>query len=128
MIFLAIDPGREKFGYAVFKDGKVEEKGVLPLRELGFLIQKCCEAEKVVIGKGTGWKVFYKFLKERGIEEKRIVLVGEKGSTEEAKRRYFKEVRRPGLIWFLRKLLNLPDRPLDDISAQIIGEKFLKNC
>jgi hypothetical protein len=31
------------------------------------------------------------------------------------------------LIWLVRKWLNLPDCPVDDLSAQIISERFLKN-
>ncbi len=126
MHLIALDPGREKFGYAIFKDGKLEERGILTLSQFSSLSDKWGEAEKVVLGKGTGWKLLYQLLKEQGIEEK-VVLKGEEGSTEEAKRRFFQERQGKGIIWLLRKWLNLPDRPVDDISAQIIGENFLKN-
>jgi RNase H-fold protein (predicted Holliday junction resolvase) len=58
--------------------------------------------------------------------KEKVVLIEERGTTEEAKRRYFEERKGKGLIWLVRKWLNLPDRPLDDLSAQIIGERFLK--
>ncbi|MBC7327519.1 hypothetical protein H5T87_05330 [bacterium] len=125
-MFIAVDPGKEKFGYAVFKEAKLEERGVLALSNIDDLEKVFKEAEKIVLGKGTGWKIFYKMAKEKGFEGK-IVLVDEKNSTEEARKRFFLETRGSGLFWFLRKWLNLPGQPVDDIAAQIIGERFLKN-
>jgi len=125
LLIIAIDPGREKLGYALFRDGKVEEKGILPLSSLGDLRGKCREAEKIVLGKGTGWKSIYKELQEGGFEDK-IILMEEERTTEAARKRYFREVQGKGILWFIRRLLNFPGRPIDDISAQIIGEKFLE--
>jgi len=125
LLIIAIDPGREKFGYALFRDGKVEERGILPLSNLRDLREKYREAEKIVLGKGTGWKSIYKVLQEEGFEDK-MVLIEEERTTETARKRYFQEVHGRGILWFIRRLLNLPGQPIDDISAQIIGEKFFE--
>jgi RNase H-fold protein (predicted Holliday junction resolvase) len=126
MKIIALDPGKEKIGYAIFNGDKVVEKGILLIDKLADFLIKFMEMERIVLGRGTGWKAIYKFLEEKGLKEK-VVLIEERGTTEEAKRRYFEERKGKGLIWLVRKWLNLPDRPLDDLSAQIIGERFLKN-
>jgi RNase H-fold protein (predicted Holliday junction resolvase) len=126
MKIIALDPGKEKIGYAIFNGGEVVEKGILPIDKLEDFMIKFKEMERIVLGRGTGWKAIYKFLEEKGLKEK-VVLIDERGTTEEAKRRYFEKGKGKGLIWLIRKWLNLPDRPLDDLSAQIIGERFLKN-
>jgi RNase H-fold protein (predicted Holliday junction resolvase) len=125
MRIIALDPGKEKIGYAIFNGGEVVEKGIFLLDRLADFMIKVKEMERIVLGRGTGWKTIYKFLEEKGLKEK-VVLIEERGTTEEAKRRYFEERKGKGLIWLVRKWLNLPDRPLDDLSAQIIGERFLK--
>jgi RNase H-fold protein (predicted Holliday junction resolvase) len=125
MKIIALDPGKEKIGYAIFNGGEVVEKGIFLLDRLVDFMIKFKEMERIVLGRGTGWKAIYKFLEEKGLKEK-VVLIEERGTTEEAKRRYFEERKGKGLIWLVRKWLNLPDRPLDDLSAQIIGERFLK--
>lgn len=126
LLILALDPGREKLGYAIFRNGKVERKGILSISQFDSLKEECQKAGKIILGKGTGWKFLYQILKEQGLEGK-IVLIEERGSTEEAKRRFFRDTPGKGIVWFIRKWLNLPERPVDDISAQIIGENFLKN-
>jgi RNase H-fold protein (predicted Holliday junction resolvase) len=126
MKIIALDPGKEKIGYAIFNGDKVVEKGILHIDKLEDFMVKFKEMERIVLGRGTGWKAIYKFLEEKGLKEK-VVLIEERGTTEEARRRYFEERKGKGLIWLIRKWLNLPDRPLDDLSAQIIGERFLKN-
>ena len=126
MKIIALDPGKEKIGYAIFNGGEVVEKGILHIDKLEDFMVKFKEMERIVLGRGTGWKAIYKLLEEKGLKEK-VVLMEERGTTEEAKRRYFKEGKGKGLIWLIRKWLNLPDRPVDDLSAQIIGERFLKN-
>ncbi|MBC7328750.1 hypothetical protein H5T88_00150 [bacterium] len=125
MKIIALDPGKEKIGYAIFNGDKVVEKGIFPIDKLADFMIKFKTMERVVLGKGTGWKAIYKFMEEKGLKEK-VVLIEERGTTEEAKRRYFEEEKRKGLIWLVRKWLNLPARPVDDLSAQIIGERFLK--
>jgi RNase H-fold protein (predicted Holliday junction resolvase) len=125
MKIIALDPGKGKIGYAIFNGDKVVEKGIFLLDRLADFMIKFKEMERIVLGRGTGWKAIYKFLEEKGLKEK-VVLIEERGTTEEAKRRYFEEEKKKGLIWLVRKWLNLPDRPLDDLSAQIIGERFLK--
>ena len=126
MKIIALDPGKEKIGYAIFNGGEVVEKGILHIDKLADFMIKFKEMERIVLGRGTGWKAIYKLLEEKGLKEK-VVLIEERGTTEEARRRYFEEGKGKGLIWLIRKWLNLPDRPVDDLSAQIIGERFLKN-
>ena len=126
MKIIALDPGKEKIGYAIFNGGEVVEKGILHIDKLEDFMVKFKGMERIVLGRGTGWKAIYKLLEGKGLKEK-VVLIEERGTTEEAKRRYFKEGKVKGLIWLIRKWLNLPDRPVDDLSAQIIGERFLKN-
>ena len=127
MKIVAIDPGKEKFGYAIFNGVETVEKGIFPLDKLADFMIKFKEMERIVLGRGTGWRAIYKLLEEKGLKDK-VVLIEERGTTEEAKRRYFAERKGKGLFWLIRKWLNLPDRPVDDLSAQIIGERFLKNC
>jgi len=125
MQIIALDPGREKVGYAIFRGEKVIEKGIFPIEKLEDLMIKFEEMEKIVLGRGTGWKAIYEFLEGKGLKGK-VVIIEEGRTTEEARRRYFEE-KGKGLIWLFRKWLNLPDRPVDDLSAQIIGERFLRS-
>ena len=95
MKIIALDPGKEKIGYAIFNGGEVVEKGILHIDKLEDFMIKFKEVERIVLGRGTGWKAIYKLLEEKGLKEK-VVLIEERGTTEEAKRRYFGEGKGKG--------------------------------
>lgn len=128
---LAIDPGREKFGYAVLQqDGSVLQKGIERTGELLALVFRILaefEVKMVILGDRTGSKDFGRRLlagmRERPIT---IVQVNEDNSSREGRLRYLQDHRR-GWRRFVPLGLQTPSEAYDDYVAVILGERYLRN-
>ncbi len=122
---MALDPGREKCGWAVLdSEANVLKKGIIEARDAKKIVAELSlkfKLNTIVLGKGTGFK---KILGE--LSDFRIELVEEKNSTLEAKKRYFKENSPKGLLKFIPTSLLVPSRPVDDYAAAVLGERYLK--
>ena len=128
---LAVDPGREKTGIAILSKGSqllmmdivptdsIEAKLVAVLRQYPTISHMIC-------GNGTNHKVVGSIVKAVAVAQtKSFALVNEKYTTEEARRRYF-EVHPPtGWRKLMPKGMLYPPVPVDDITAWIIGERWL---
>ena len=113
----ALDPGRDKCGFAVlFEDGKVQMQKVINTNRL--------EAE-VKAAQGTTSQQ----AKERimqAMPELEIIVIDEYKTTEMAKGEYWKA--NPPLGWrrLLPVTMQVPPVPVDDYVAVILGRRYLE--
>ena len=126
---LAIDPGRDKCGLALLRgDGEVLKQSVVRTAEVGdtvaVLVQRHPGAV-VIVGDRTGGRDISATLDKR--LQQKTVLVDEHRSTEEGRRRYFRENPPRGWRRLLPLGLQTPPRPYDDYVAVIIAERYLES-
>jgi len=126
--YIFIDPGQEKFGFAVY-----DEKKNLLVHGIGLLVEfeekianiikkEICEF-KFILGDGTAHKKFLKKLKFY-YPSADVDLLDEKNSTLEARKLYFEMNPPQGIRRFLPSGLLIPDVEYDDYTAMILAERF----
>ncbi len=124
-MILAIDPGKDKCGLALFnKEGKVVEQKIVKRQELHRAIAHYHEAPKLVIGDSANGRAIAEELK--GLHPNQaIVLSPEKNSTWEARKLYWRAHPPKGWRRFVpTSFLSLPTA-IDDYAAVIIGQRYL---
>jgi RNase H-fold protein (predicted Holliday junction resolvase) len=126
---LAIDPGRDKCGLALLRgDGEVLKQSVVRTAEVGdtvaVLVQRHPGAV-VIVGDRTGGRDISATLDQR--LQQKTVLVDEHRSTEEGRRRYFRENPPRGWRRLLPLGLQTPPKPYDDYVAVILAERYLES-
>lgn len=125
-MFLGLDPGKSKCGLAVMGiDRKLWLQEIIPTPETPRRVQEICAQypiSLVVLGNGTGSKVW----QEELLKQTRVVIVDEKFTTLEARQRYWELYPPKGIVKLLPPKLRLPPRPLDDIVAIVLIERYLK--
>jgi RNase H-fold protein (predicted Holliday junction resolvase) len=126
---LGFDPGRDKCGVAVIGlDRQLHYHEVVPaaeaLAKLGKLLQKF-PISLLVMGDQTTSKQWKKQLQEELPEQINIVLVDERNSTLEARDRYWEMYPPKGLTKLLPPGMRQPPRPIDDIVAILLIERYL---
>lgn len=128
-MILGFDPGKDKCGVAVMSpEGKIETHQVIPSREVIDYLQSLCRQYKInllVMGNQTTCKTWQKQLKEEFSSEIPIQLANEYNSTNEARERYWKMYPPRGLMRLVPLGMRLPPRPVDDIVAIILIERYL---
>ena len=129
MVILAIDPGKQKFGYALLTaEKKVIRQGIGKVNDFLRLAEELVATfniETVVIGDRTGSNEFCAKLKAIPTAQKfKIELIGEDGSSCEGRRRFL-EANRKGWRRLLPIGLQSPWLPYDDYVAAILGERYL---
>jgi RNase H-fold protein (predicted Holliday junction resolvase) len=129
---LSLDPGRDKVGAAVLSQNAEEKEKTIIKREeivkhLTEVFDKY-DINIIVFGSGTGSEELIEEIKENiDIEGKKIKMIDEQYTTEEAQARYLAEKPMSRYEKFLRKFINWKvNKPLDDYAALIIAEKYLK--
>ena len=131
---LAVDPGREKCGVALVdrQHGALRQAVVESARLLKFAeaVSREFDCRTIVLGDGTATaqtkKELSLLLTENIVDQ--IVVVGERNSTQEARRRYW--LAYPPIGWrkFIPAGLLSPPCAIDDFAAIILGERyFAKN-
>lgn len=126
--FIAIDPGREKTGIAIFFDGKVIKHEIINSDDLIEVIQKVIAEYAItliVIGNGTSSKAKCKILK-KSFPQMIVVVVNEYRTTDEARKLYFKMNPPKGLKRLIPLGMQVPPVPVDDYAAIVIGKKYLQ--
>lgn len=124
---LAIDPGKNKWGCAVLDNtGGVIERGIFSTNSLYPSIERLVKKHSItclVLGNGTHSKEFERVLIEIGCE---IIFVEEYGSTQEARNLFDHYYPPSGWRRWLPKGFRIPDRDYDDLSAIVIGRRYLE--
>lgn len=126
--FIAIDPGREKTGIAIFFDEKVIQHKIINSYDIIEVIAKLIDKYQItliVMGNGTSSKTKYEILKQN-FPLLMIVTINEYRTTDEARRLYFKMNPPKGLKRLIPLGMQVPPVPVDDYAAIVIGKKYLQ--
>lgn len=129
-MILGFDPGRDKCGIAVMENNKnvvyhqviVSEDAIATMNHL---LQQY-PIDRLVMGNQTTAKQWKKQLESGLKTEIPIILVDERNSTVEARDRYWVMYPPKGLKRLIPEGMRLPPRPLDDIVAILLIERYLK--
>lgn len=129
-MILAVDPGREKTGVAVIHTDKtLIHCEIVATESIKEHIESILDTEgitTIVCGDGTNHQRVFNILDTLAkAAHVRAVLVNEKHTTEEARRRYFEVYKPTGWRRLVPKGMLYPPRPIDDMTAWIIGERYL---
>ena len=124
---LGFDPGKDKCGIALMtKNGQLLEHQVVMTEKvtttLLVLVEKF-QPEVLVMGNQTtakSWKT-----RLESCLTLPIVMVDERGSTLEARERYWVMYPPRGLTRLIPEGMRLPPRPVDDIVAILLIERYL---
>jgi len=129
MNILAIDPGRDKCGFAAMQgDGGVLEQKVIRTAELAAVVQAAVCAYRptaLIIGNGTTSKAAQNIIKQT-VPDLQLIAVDEYRTTDDAKKRYW--MVHPPLGWrhFLPVTMQVPPVPVDDFVAVILAERYIR--
>ncbi len=119
---LVIDPGRDKYGWAVFVDGAPAQKGVQQTDDAPLHLREIARGvDRALVGKGTHREPFLRHLQDLDVPAE---VVDETGTTQAGIALYFLHEAPRGPLWWFRRLLNMPRRPIDDWAAVAIGQRF----
>ena len=140
-IFCGIDPGREKFGFALASESSLLFAAIIPFEQfdaaLSYLSSGgaenlagwrtegtvCLEAAaRVFLGNGTSHENYERRLQEAGVNYE---LVDERMTTLDARELYWKLHPPRGLARLVPKSLRVPPRQIDDLAAWAIIERAL---
>lgn len=128
MIILGFDPGKDKCGLAVVgENDRVYAHEVVPSDEAIRVLRSLCEKYSVallVMGDQTTSKA-WKAQLEKTIPLS-IILVDERNSSLEARDRYWEMYPPQGLQKLVPQGMRLPPRPIDDIVAILLVERYLQ--
>ncbi len=126
---LAVDPGRDKCGLALLRgDGEVLKQSVVRTPDVGDTVVVLVQRHPgviVIVGDRTGGRDISAALDQR--LQQKTLLVDEHHSTEEGRRRYFRENPPRGWRRLLPLGLQTPPKPYDDYVAVILAERYLES-
>ncbi|MBD1912679.1 MULTISPECIES: pre-16S rRNA-processing nuclease YqgF [unclassified Leptolyngbya] len=126
---LGFDPGRDKCGVAVRSAaGLIVEHQVIPAGEAIAILQTLCQRypiAQIVLGNQTTAKQWQREV-QRALPDIAIALVDERYSTLEARDRYWQMYPPQGLQKLMPQSLRQISRPIDDIVAILLIERYLQ--
>jgi RNase H-fold protein (predicted Holliday junction resolvase) len=129
-MFLGFDPGRDKCGLAVLGvDRQLHYHQVVPSEDAIATIESLqtqFPIATLVMGDQTTSKKWKQKLSTSLSQEVKIVLVDERYSSLEARDRYWQMYPPKGLERLIPQGLRQPPRPVDDIVAILLIERYLK--
>jgi RNase H-fold protein (predicted Holliday junction resolvase) len=128
-MILGFDPGRDKCGLALVSyDKKILYNKVIPSEDsiniINDLVSKY-KPFKLIMGNQTTSKEWKRRLINNLNLSIDIILVDEKNSTVEARQKYWEIYPPQGLTKLIPKGLRIPPRPVDDIVALILIDRYL---
>jgi RNase H-fold protein (predicted Holliday junction resolvase) len=128
-MLLGFDPGRDKCGVAVMGlDRQVQFNQVVPADGVETTIQKLCRDFPIsvcVMGNQTTSKEWSGKLTTYLSDAVRLFKVDERNSSLEARDRYWELYPPQGLQRLIPQGMRVPPRPVDDIVALILIERYL---
>lgn len=126
---LGFDPGRDKCGLAVMEQSlQLHYHQIVPAQKAIATIQSLIQKFPIsllVMGDRTTAKQWRSQLEELSTNLP-IVMVDEHNSTLEARDRYWQMFPPKGLTKLVPQGLREPPRPIDDIVAILLIERYLK--
>ena len=129
-MILGFDPGRDKCGLAVVgEDNSLHYHQVVPAEAAIATILALCEEfpiDTLVMGDQTTSKSWKKKLQQEFPTSVPIVLVDERYSTLEARDRYWQMYPPQGLGRLIPQGMRSLPRPIDDIVAILLIERYMK--
>ncbi|MDY6939557.1 MAG: pre-16S rRNA-processing nuclease YqgF [Cyanobacteriota bacterium] len=127
--YLGFDPGRDKCGIAVRSDtGELLYHEVIASSDAIAIVRSLCQKYQisiVVMGNQTTAKTWRKQFAADLPETIEIVMVDERYSTLEARDRYWEMFPPKGLTRLVPQGMRSPPRPIDDIVAILLIERYL---
>ncbi|MBP0016345.1 MAG: pre-16S rRNA-processing nuclease YqgF [Cyanobacteria bacterium SBLK] len=128
-MILGFDPGRDKCGIAVMDDtGQIYEHRVVDSREAIAAVRALSQQyslQQIAIGNLTTAKEWHEKLKAELGEDFPLIAIDERNSSLEARDRYWQMYPPKGLTRLLPRGMRLPPRPVDDIAAILLVERYL---
>jgi RNase H-fold protein (predicted Holliday junction resolvase) len=129
MFFLGFDPGRDKCGVAVMEDNcQIHFHQVVTSETVLAEIPKLCQQfpiQQVVMGNQTTSKQWKERLEGILPAQIPVTMVDERNSSVEARDRYWQMYPPLGLTRLIPRGLRVPPRPIDDIVAILLIERYL---
>ncbi|HEY9612716.1 pre-16S rRNA-processing nuclease YqgF [Allocoleopsis sp.] len=129
-MILGFDPGRDKCGLAVMGESRqlLYHQVVLSSEAIATIQQLCQQfpIEIIVMGDQTTAKSWRQKLERDLSLSLPIVLVDERYSTLEARDRYWQMYPPQGFQRLIPQGLREPPRPIDDIVAILLIERYMK--
>lgn len=126
-VFMAIDPGRDKCGFAVMTEQKVLLAhcvcSTAQAATVACQLQDSHQAEFLVVGSGTNSKAVRQAIQAQ--LSLPIYVVNEYKTTELARQKYWQANPPSGLRRLVPRGMLIPPVPIDDFAAVAIGEKYL---
>lgn len=127
-MIVGFDPGKEKCGVAVMGvNGQLHYHEVVLATEAIASLQSLCQKypiELMVMGDQTTSKRWKQQLRE-SFPSLSIVQVDERYSSLEARERYWQMYPPQGLTRLIPQGMRTPPRPVDDIVAIVLIERYL---
>ena len=127
-MLLGFDPGKQKCGVAVMGlDRKLHFQAVIPSTEAIAEVGKLLDSYPIslmVMGDQTASKQWKAKLQDSFLDL-RIITVDERFSSEEARQRFWQIYPAKGLMKLVPLGMRSPSRPVDDIVAVILIERYL---
>lgn len=131
MMILGFDPGRDKCGMAVMgKDLQLHYHEIVASLEAIATIEslsKQFSIDLLVMGNQTTAKSWQEKIAAKLPKSIPIIMVDERNSTLEARDRYWQMYPPQGLQRLIPQGMRLPPRPVDDIVAILLIERYLKS-
>jgi len=128
-MILGFDPGKDKCGVAVMgTDRNISYHQVVPSESAISTIQSLCEQfpiDLLVMGDQTTSKSWKQRLTQSLSPSLKIIQIDERYSSLEAKERYWKMYPATGLNRLIPLGMRTPPRPVDDIVAIVLIERYL---
>jgi RNase H-fold protein (predicted Holliday junction resolvase) len=129
-MILGFDPGRDKCGLAVMgREQQLLYHQVVASQEAIATIQQLCQQfpiETIVMGDQTTAKSWKQKIVRDLEASVPIVLVDERYSSLEARDRYWQMYPPKGIQRLIPQGLREPPRPIDDIVAILLIERYLQ--
>ncbi|MFM7440542.1 MAG: pre-16S rRNA-processing nuclease YqgF [Snowella sp.] len=129
MFYLGFDPGRDKCGMAVVENNRcLHYHEVILSDNVAKKLASLCQQfpiEQLIMGNQTTakqWKIKLEKILPRPIP---ITMVYERNSSVEARDRYWQMYPPQGFTRLIPQGLRVPPRPIDDIVAILLIERYL---
>lgn len=128
MKLLAVDPGKEKCGFALLSEsGELLEHGIIATLNLEKAFDEkfaSWSPEIVILGDGTHSKCVQQILSKK-IGKAPMQIVNEHDSTYRARKLYYQNHPPKGIWRWIPLGLQVPPVPYDDYAAMLLGLRFL---